>query len=246
VISSTDLRNPAGIAFDQTGNLWVVNFHSSTAGNSHASIVRFNNVQGLSGNQTLSASLVINPPATGTVANYFGLVHNLAFSASGDLYVGGPSTIMRFINPQNLTGTIVRNPDGVILADGYGAQVGFSGMLAFDAGGNLWVSGDEGSAPSVSFLMKFANPVFAGVSSPPPNVRLTLGNSRTPNGMAFDDEGSLWLIQDGSGSRSIVKFTNPGSLGNGNATPSISLRNTTFSGIGKLAFFPTPLGLPLY
>jgi sugar lactone lactonase YvrE len=245
IITSTELRRPAGIAFDQAGNLWVVNAESSTAGSNYASIVRFNNVLGLSGNQTLSPSLIINPPASGVVANYFGLVHNLAFSPSGDLYVGGASTILRFINPQSLTGTITRTPDGVILASGYGALLGFSGMLAFDATGALWATGCQGTAPCVDFAMKFSNPVFAGVSSPSPNVRLTLGAGRLSNGLAFDSDGSLWIIYDGEG-RALVRFA-PGSLtANGTPTIATSLTNTVNSGISKLAFFPTPVGLPIY
>ena len=242
-ISSTELNRPWGIAFDKLGNLYVSN--SAGAGNGYSSIVRFNNVIGLSGNQTLTPSLVIRAPAGGAIREYYSLVHGLAFSASGDLYAGGPSTILRFINPQNLTGTITPLPDGVIIKDGYGPQFGFSGMLAIDASGNLWATGCQGLQPCVDFVMKFSNPVFAGVVSPNPNSRVTLGNDHTANGMAFDAAGDLWMIWDLLG-RAIVRIANPGSLGQTvTATPATTLNNTA-SGNTKLVFFPTPLGLPIY
>ena len=241
-ISSSELNRPWGIAFDKLGNLYVSN--SAGAGNGYTSIIRFTNVVGLSGSQTLIPSLVIRAPAGGAIREYYSLVHGLAFSASGDLYAGGPSTILRFINPQNLTGTITPTPDGVIIRDGYGPpSLGWSGMLAIDGSGNLWATGCQGT-PCADFVMKFANPVFAGVSSPSPNVRVALGSGRIANGMAFDAAGDLWMIWDGLG-RGIVRFANPGSLPNGAATPATTLNNTA-SGLTKLVFFPTPLGLPIY
>jgi sugar lactone lactonase YvrE len=246
IITSSGLNRPAGIAFDSIGNLWVVNAESATAGSNYASIVRFNNVQGLSGNQTLLPSLTINPPAAaGPVRNFFGLVHGIAFDRTGNLWVGGPSTIKRFNNPRNHSGTITPTPDGVISNEGYGAQLGFSGMIAFDASGALWITGCQGLAPCVDFAMKFSNPVFAGVSSPPPNIRLTLGDGRSAHGMAFDGDGSLWIIYDGLG-RAIVRIAPTNLTANGTPAIATSLNNTTSSGIGKIAFFPTPAGLPVY
>ena len=243
-ISSPDLNRPWGLAFDKLGNLYVSN--SSGSGNGYTSIVRFNNVIGMTGNQTLNASLVIRAPTSGAIREYYSLVHGLAFSASGDLYAGGPSTILRFINPQNLTGTITPTPDGVIIDDGYGPQLGFSGMLAIDASGNLWATGCQGLSPCVDFVMRFSNPVFAGVSSPNPNSRVTLGNDRQSNGMAFDSSGDLWIIFSVLG-RGIVRIANPGSLGQTvTATIATTLNNTNVSGNSKLAFYPTPLGLPIY
>jgi sugar lactone lactonase YvrE len=244
-ISSSNLNRPWGLAFDNAGNLWVSNSASATAGSSYSSIVRFNNPQGLSGNQTLSASLVIAPPATGAVKEYYGLVHGLAFASNGDLWAGGPSTLLRFINPQSLTGNITPTPDGVIIRDGYGAGFGFSGMLAFDASGALWATGCQGLTPCVDFAVKFSNPVFAGVSSPNPNVRLTLGDNRSSNGMAFDAGGSLWIIFDTIG-RGIVRIAPAGLTANGTATFATTLYNPSISGLSKIVFFPTPAGLPIY
>jgi hypothetical protein len=242
-ISSTDLNRPWGLAFDSLGNLYVSN--SAGGGNGYTSIIRFNNVIGLTGNQTLSASLVIRPPTGGAVREYYSLVHGLAFSATGELYAGGPSTILRFIDPLNRTGTITPTPDAVLIRDGYGPQFGWSGTLAFDATGALWATGCQG-LPCVDFVMKFSNPVFAGVVSPSPNQRLTLGSGRQANGMAFDAAGDLWMIWDGLG-RGIVRIANPGSLGGtATATAATTLNNTSLSGNSKLAFFPTPLALPIY
>lgn len=243
-ISSPDLNRPWGLAFDANGNLYVSN--SSGAGNGYTSIVRFNNVIGMTGNQTLNAALVLRAPSGGAVREYYSLVHGLAFSASGDLYAGGPSTILRFINPLNLTGTLTPTPDAVIIRDGYGLNFGWSGMLAIDASGALWATGCQGLAPCVDFVMKFVNPVFAGVVSPNPNSRVTLGDGRQANGMAFDAAGDLWMIWDGLG-RAIVRIANPGSLGQTvTATIATTLNNTSLSGNSKLAFYPTPFGLPIY
>lgn len=241
-ISSTDLNRPWGLAFDSLGNLYVSN--SSGGGNGYTSIVRFNNVIGMTGNQTLSAALVIRPPASGVVREYYSLVHGLAFSATGELYAGGPSTILRFIDPLNKTGTITPTPDAVIIDDGYGPQFSWSGMLAFDASGAIWATGCQG-LPCVDFVMKFSNPVFAGVVSPSPNQRLTLGDGRLANGMAFDAAGDLWMVWDGLG-RAIVRIANPGSLGGTATATAATTLNNTASGLTKLAFFPTPLALPIY
>jgi hypothetical protein len=97
----------------------------------------------------------------------------------------------------------------------------------------------------VDFVMKFVNPVYAGVVSPPPNVRLTLGTGRQSNGMAFDANGDLWMIWDGLG-RAIVRIAAANLTANGTPAIATTLNNTTNSGIGKIAFFPTPLGLPVY
>jgi hypothetical protein len=105
--------------------------NSAGAGTGYRTIIRFNsNVLGLSGNQTLSPSLIIGRPSSGVVREQFALVHGVTFNATGNLWAGGPSTILRFNNPQNLSGNITPTPDGVISDAGYGAQFGFSGMMA--------------------------------------------------------------------------------------------------------------------
>lgn len=243
-ITSSELKNPWGIAFDSAGNLWVTN--AIGAGGNFTTIVRFDNPQSLSGNQTLSPSVVIGPTSDNASKDLFYLVHAIAFDADGNLWVSGPDTILRFDNPQSLTGNITPTPNAVIDADGY-SDLGFD-MIAFDSDGALWVTGCQGIIPCVDFVMKFGDPsALSGVSSPTPATRITVGNTVSVSGLAFDSDGGLWVAQAGGGIQKIINYTDPGSLsGNVTPTPAITLSTTYVAKSSKLVFYPTPLGLPIY
>jgi sugar lactone lactonase YvrE len=223
VISSKEgsLSEPTGIAFDSQHRLWIANAGNET-------IVRFDQDQ-LTSSGAPSPSIVIHAPASPTA---------LAFDATGSLWVSNNTTNKVFsYTPEQLTASGVLVPNVVISANGTSFRN--PAGIAFDASGNLWVAN-----PSNTTVVGFSPQQLATSGSPAPQVvlHLTADPLTAPSGLAFDSDGSLWVL---GSQNQLQKFSSAALGATGNPSPSVSLRLNNYVILWSLAFWPTPAGSPI-
>jgi sugar lactone lactonase YvrE len=219
--SAGSLNAPVGLAFDHAHRLWVANHENGT-------LVRFDAGQLATGGAVVPA----------VVLSGLGHPTSLAFDASGALWVSDnvAQSIARY-GPEDLAVTGTPVPDVVLTETGDPLPLPFG--LAFDANGNLWVA-NIGARNVVAFA---ANQLSATGSSAPQTVLSPTGSSiALPVGLAFDAEGSLWVVQ---ATGTVTKFDKPSLAASGSPAPSAQLTITGQSLIWSAAFWPTPAGLPV-
>lgn len=162
------LDSPIGLAFDASGNLWVVNSVLNT------SIVKFTPDQ-LSANGAPTPAVTIGGSG-GALSSAFGL----AFDASGRLWAGNTntSTVVGFSAAQL---AVSGNPTPAVTLSASGASLSGPTGLAFDASGDLWVS-NQGSGT----IVEFAPDQLAASGAPTP-IHTVSGNPQSlPCLLAFD------------------------------------------------------------
>jgi sugar lactone lactonase YvrE len=223
VISSTNgsLSAPTGLAFDKQHRLWVANSGNGT-------IVRFDPAQLTSSGSPIPAVTIsgLGKPAA------------LAFDAAGSLWVSDirRNKVASFSEDQLATSGFLA--PRVVLAAIATSLMNPAG-IAFDADGNLWV-GNVGNQTIASF----SPAQLTATGSPVPHVVLSsnAGSLTIPSGLAFDAEGSLWVM---GGSGVLEKFPSS-SLGvTGAPPPSVRIELTGYVLFWSVAFWPTPDRLPL-
>lgn len=236
-IKSPSLQSPITLTFDKQGNLWVVNYDG--AGASIANIVRFDAVRGSAGGtQTLTPSLFISPGADKMMAQRFSQGSALAFDGQGNLWFGGISCLMRFENVASLTGMVTAAPTAIVSTGDSFASI------AFDGAGSLWVT----AARAGYFALRIDSPsklMGTVASTPDARVKLPSTTATFAGGMAFDALGALWIAM----SDQIVELSSPSAMV-GDVTPGaavvLGLPSQSFPDLAsKLAFWPSPPGLPL-
>lgn len=181
------------IAFDKDGNLWSLG--STTT---DALLVRFSAADlGTSGAKTPDRR--INPKVTCTPA-----VSALAFDRHGSLWATLPcaNQILR-VSPETLETSTEYAPEDDDLATGVEGPK----HLAFDADGNMWVSGETG-------LHRFSAASLAPGQPHVPDWTLTAkaeaaGSELPSDALAFDGEGNLWVTSFGG---NVVYKLTPGDV----------------------------------
>jgi streptogramin lyase len=235
VISSPALLSPENLAFDADGNLWVVAYGG--AGQSIATIIRFDDPRGLTGNVTLDATVTIAPASTPEAQLQFLQPSALAFDQAGSLWFAAAANVLRFDGPQSLQGAVTAAPAAVLSGgDAYAS-------IAFDAAGALWITGANGGF----FVERIGNPgALAGAVNPIPIARVSLpgGASLFAGGLAFDATGALWVAL----SLQILEILDPGEpTGDVGVNPAVVLGVMPPPDLGsKLVFQPKPTGLPIF
>lgn len=215
------ISGPTGIAFDRQHNLWVANAANGT-------IVRFDK-------ESLATS---GQPTPAVVLSGLGHPTSLAFDAVGTLWVSDnqANTVSRFLVGQLLTsGT---KEAAIVLSSNSNSLVNPSG-IAFDASNNLWVA-NTGNQTIASFSV--AQRGSSG--APVPSVVLSPGSSGLiiPVALAFDGEGSLWVM---GGAGGLKKFEPDALDGEGSQSSSRRILIDTHVLFWSIAFWPKPAGLPL-
>jgi len=194
--ASAQFSSPSGVAFDASGNLFVVD-----RGNHR---IRKITPEGV---VTTFAGSGIGGFADGTGATaQFYYPNSAAFDASENLFVTDYyNHLIRKITPAGVVTTIAGSTKG--FADGVGTEAQFNNPrgIAFDASGNMYV------ADEYSYSIRIITP--AGVVSTVAgdgNWGYTDGvgaeaKFRLPNGLTFDALGNLYVSEaDGNKIRKIV------------------------------------------
>lgn len=236
VLTSPALVGPVGLLFDAAGNLWVLNFNG--AGPSVASIVRFDDPRGLTGDQTVSPSLTIKPGPTPDEASRFMQASAIAFDAQGNLWLSAVADVLRLDHAGSLMGGVTAAPSAVLATgEAYGS-------LAFDGTGSLWVTAAQAGR---YFALRFWEPgQLAGAVAPTPvaRVRLSVTGATFAGGLAFDGLGGLWIAT----SAALVKLAHAeDASGEVSTPPAVMLGRVAFPDLtSKVVIRPTPPGLPLF
>ncbi|HEU4324127.1 MAG TPA: NHL repeat-containing protein [Roseiflexaceae bacterium] len=254
--TATGMSNPAGIAVDSAGALWVADsggnrvlrFHSAATLNNGAS------ASGVLGQPDLTTCDSTASPTASTLAN----PGDVAVDNAGRLWVAdtGGNRVLRF--DQAASKVDGAAADGVLgqstfgTGDGGATQSTFRQPLgiAADASGTLWVSDANNSR-----VLRFAN---AAAKANGANADGVLGQSTftgtSPatgaNGMSYPAQiavepasGRLWVVDPGS--NRLLRFDNAASKANGAAADGV-LGQSTFLGAGtgtSATTFTSPFGV---
>jgi sugar lactone lactonase YvrE len=201
---------PASMAFDGSGNLWV-----STAGDQIDEFI----ASQLTTSGTKTPHVVLTDDGSGSIdGNY-----NIDFLGTS-LWATNTSngTVVEFTASQ-LAST--GNPTPAVTLNS-GATQPFG--LAFDSSSNLWIVNRGGNS-----LMKFAAADLAASGSPTPAVVISddgSGNALNgPNGAVFDASGDLWVTNDGS-INNLVEYTGAQLATTGDPAPHVTISSTATIG----------------
>ncbi len=214
------LKSPTGLAFDSRQRLWVADFTGT--------LNRFDAPQ-LSVGGAQPPAVVLRVPGNPAA---------IAFDASGSLWVA--DNILNVISqytPAQLDEPGSPRPAVVLSANNL-SLVNPAG-LAFDASGNLWVANIGGRT-----LASFTPAQLGRTGAPVPDVLITPagGSLSVPVGLAFDDEGNLWVV---GGTGALTKFSRASLAASGAAMPQLRVQIAKRSLFWNIAFWPVPHGLPL-
>lgn len=222
VITSNDgaLEGPTGLAFDGQGRLWVIN---RASGN----LVRYEPAQ----------LLESGAPAPAVILRRPGFPVTLAFDAAGSLWIADDleHSIFTFTAAQLAAPGPVSGRRVLGVLNGLNNPAG----MAFDGAGNLWIANVGGDN-----VVAFTPDQLVAPQPREPNVVLTStnGSLALPVGLAFDANGSLWVVGGGGG---LARF-DPASLATSGAPePSVRLRLSGRTVFWSVAFWPRPVGLPI-
>src|SRR5437667_3089103 len=215
------LTTPTGLAFDPAHRLWVANHDNGT-------LVRFDGAQ----------LAVGGAPVPAVMLSGLGHPTSLAFDADGSLWVS--DNVAQTIAKYRATDlTVSGSPaPAVVLTENNNASPLPLG-LAFGADGNLWVANLQARN-----VVAFSPAQLAVTGAPTPQVVLssTDGSLALPVGLAFDAEGSLWVVV---GAGSLTKFARTSLGASGAPEPSARLTIAGHQVLWSAAFWPRPAGLPL-
>ncbi len=214
------LSGPIGLAFDSRQRLWVVNHQSAT-------LVRFDPAQLAAGGAQVPA-VTLSAPGNPVA---------IAFDAAGSLWVADNEfhVIYKYTAAQLAASG---SPPAAFVLTAADSLVNPTG-LAFDAAGNLWVANHGRSN-----LLAFTAAQLSGTGPLEPNVVIhsNAGSLSIPLGLAFEEDGSLWVV---GGTGVLTKFARASLGASGAPAPSARLKVSGHVVFWSVALWPKPAGLPL-
>ena len=218
------IPGPKVLAFDRDGNLWV----SVVAADK---VVKFSAAQTRAGGSPIAMveRTGINSP------------QGLAFDNNGNLWVAAHDD-----------DAVVRIDAAHLAASGTGVDLAITAQspppvvgtlpppisLAFDAGANLWVNYD-GTIASIPFV----DQVGTGTKTLTPAIQITTDVSTLPVGMAFDQEGGLWLA---NAVNKFARFDAAQLEMTGAVAPATVITSADVGSASWFAIYPAPDFTPLY
>jgi sugar lactone lactonase YvrE len=217
------IPGPKVLAFDPAGNLWV-------------SVVAADKVV-----MFTAAQLSAGGTPTATVER-MGLSspQGLAFDSAGNLWVAAHDD-----------DAVVRIDAARLAASGTGSDLAITAQtpspvigtltpisLAFDGAGNLWVNYD-GTIASITP----ADQAGTDAKMITPAIQITTDVATLPVGIAFDQDGGLWLAH---AVNKFARFDATQLVMSGSATPSIVITSGDVGSAAWFAMYPAPSFTPLY
>lgn len=216
----TSLGGPLGLTFDAAGNLWVAD-----SGNN--AIEKYTPAQ-------LATSGSPTPVTIGATGGSINNDFALAFDSAGNAWVSNVSsnTLVKF-TPAQLAASGTPAPTTTITATG--SSLDRPEGIAFDPSGNLWVANEGGSTNT---LVRFTPTQQSTGGSLVPSVTISSGALDSPVGLAFDNSGTLWVVQYGG--TNIIAFAGSDLATTGTVTPTVTITDSSLSGVDVpfLAFNP--------
>jgi len=208
--TSTGLNTPNAVAFDSSGNLWVVDASNNRVLEYKAPL-----------STGEAASLVIGQSSFTT--NYYTVTNStalntpnaLAFDSSGNLWVADVlnGRVLEYTAPfstHEAASLVIGEPSLTANND----EVTKTGLnapnsLAFDSSGNLWVAdGHRVLEYTTPLITHEAASIVIGQNNFQNSSTVTTSTGlNTPNGLAFDSSGNLW-VADKLNNR-VLRYTTP-------------------------------------
>src|SRR2546425_6264980 len=184
------LSDPAALAFDLSGDLWVANAGSNN-------VVEFKS----------SPNRVISPIVSKAITNGISSPQVLAFDSLGNLWIAnsGSDSIVEY----NATSLASPNPSPTKTI----TSLSFPTGLAIDSAGDLWVS-----SPQIASILEF-NTTSLASNSPTVSKEVGIRAPLSPSGLAFDSRGNLWVSGSTANPPEIWEFDRT-SLASSNTTVS--------------------------
>ena len=186
---ATKINAPQGVAFDNSGNLWVANSNTNTL---------FEYARSALTKASPTPLVTISSNSAGSLSGPGGL----SFDRSGNLWVANTSvsTVVEYDKSQ-LTKSGAPTPKVTISNNSFNAPFG----VAVDSSGNLWVSDNaQQGSPAVYEYTK----ADLDKAAPAPHLTISVPFSPigddTRCGLVFDSSGDLWLVN--SDGNSLLEF----------------------------------------
>lgn len=239
--TAAKFTNPAGLAVDAAGNLYVAD-----EGN-HAirKITPDGMVTTLAGNGAPGST-----DGTGAAAS-FNRPNAVAVDAAGNVYVADTSNYcIRAITPGGVVTTLAGNPHSSGVRDGTGSAANFNAPfgIAIDKSGNIYVA--EHDADQYNTNNRIRKVTLGGVVTTFAAESLTTGNVNgqgkaarfyKPTGVAVDKAGNIYVAD--SGNHAIRKITPDAIVTTLSGSTFDIIGRPSRDGVGNAAEFDLPTGV---
>jgi sugar lactone lactonase YvrE len=207
--TQTGLETPNDLAFDSSGNLWVVDSSNNRVLEYKAPL-----------STGEAASLVIGQPNftsanTETTSTGLNGPNGLAFDSSGNLWVADliNGRVLEFPAPFSTgeAATLVIGEPNFTVANDEVSKAGLNApnSVAFDSSGNLWVvDGHRVLKYNAPFSTHEAASLVIGQNTFTNSSTVTTSTGMNfPAGIAFDSGGNLWISDKGN--NRVLEYTAP-------------------------------------